>query len=38
MGFRGVWLTSGTPVIRRFRVGMRHDLHKDSPNFTRSTV
>jgi hypothetical protein len=28
MGFRGVWLTPGTPVNRRFRFRMHHDLQK----------
>ena len=28
MGFRGVWLTPGVAVNRRFRAGMHHDSQK----------
>ena len=31
-GLRGVWLTPGAAVKRRFRVGMRHDSQKSLPN------
>jgi hypothetical protein len=38
MGFRGVWLTPGVAVNRRFGVGKRHDLQKGPPNSTPSAA
>jgi hypothetical protein len=38
MGFRGVWLTPGVAVNRRFPAGMHHDLQHSLPNCTPSTT
>jgi len=37
-GFRGVWLTPGVAVNRRFPAGMHHDLQHSLPNCTPSTT